>query len=270
LLKGVPHTGLASIIVDNETLSDNDSRTHNSYDSAAKTNPIGEVEFLKTLLDQLFESEVAETVLPALCTALLSRPEFIPSVPAVIGDISTRADPSPLIRFMSYTCTLDDIVLLTRKPVFQSVLVQVMRLFRDSLKWKVTPQLSFWVIVRRAYLYRPFNPLIIDAFQSLLKPLSEGQVSSFHMRQLLTKTVPSSALAPLVFTMMRELDAACLMLVAMLETWCEFYRDDTELFVQLRANAFRAFYEDLPPLTKPRFPQIIKDLLFPPSETPSP
>jgi hypothetical protein len=61
----------------------------------------GEVEFLKTLLDQLFESEVAETVLPALCTALLLKPEFIPSVPAVIGDISTRADPSPLIRFMS-------------------------------------------------------------------------------------------------------------------------------------------------------------------------
>jgi hypothetical protein len=221
----------------------------------------GEIEFLKSVLPLLFESTAAATVLSALSKSLVLKPEFTESMAPVVSEIPPSVDPSPFIRFMSHNCTLDEIAVLTNNVVFPSVPSQVIQLFRDSLKWKSIVQSSFWLIVKRAYICERYTAVILSAFQGLIKPLSEGQVSSFQMRQLLRKTAPSSAVAPLVEEMATGSETQQVILVAMLVSWSDFFSVETEKFVRNRASIFRAFYEGLSPTSKSRFPTAISDIL---------
>jgi hypothetical protein len=227
------------------------------YELVVDTN----LELLKQVLALVFESEVASWVIPALSKVLVLTPEFIDSMPEVIAEIPTTVDPSAFIRYLSYNCTMDEIATLTETVLFPSVDSQVSQLFKASLKWKTTVQSSFWVIVKRAFVCDRYTRVIITAFQALIKPLSEGQISSLHLKQILRRTIPSPMLSSLIHEMVRESENARQILIPVLMGWCQFFKDDTQKFVQNRANTFRTLYEGLSPSDKLRFPPEIKNLL---------
>jgi hypothetical protein len=224
----------------------------------------GEVEFLKSLLHLLFESEVAADVLPALSNSLILRPEVIESMPAVLDNIPETVDPSPFIRFMAHDCTMDEISLLTNTPIFPSVPSQMASLFKDSLKWKSIVQASFWNIVRNAYSCDRYAGLIVTTLQLLIKPLSEGSISSFNMKQLLKRTSPSPVLAPLVLDMVDGSETQRLLLVTILVSWCHFFQTATATFVQDRKESFRTLYNSIPSTAKLLFPALVVNLITDP------
>jgi hypothetical protein len=191
------------------------------------------------------------------------KPDFAGALAPIMAELPPSVDPSPFIRFLCFNCTSEEIAKLTQTPLWPTVDAQGCQLLKDSLKWKSTVQCSFWMVARRAFLAQKFNKPVLDAFQALIRQISEGQVASFHVKLILKKTTPGPNLLPLVTEMTKGTESVKAILIAVLCGWNSFFQEDLERFVQNRLLTFRNFYEGLATQNKAAFPEPVKALLFP-------
>jgi hypothetical protein len=222
----------------------------------------GNVDLLKQICLWLFATDSSAAVLPALCKVLVLKPDFAVALAPIMAELPPSVDPSPFIRFICFNCTGEEIANLTQTPLWPSTDAQGCQLLKDSLKWRLTVQCSFWMVARRAFLARKFNKPVLDAVQALIKQISDGQVASFQVKVMLKKTAPGTNLLPLVTDMTKGTESVKAILVAVLGGWSSFFPEDLERFIQNRVLTFRSFYEGLVAQNKAVFPDAVKAMLF--------
>jgi hypothetical protein len=221
------------------------------------------LELLKNVLAELFQTEAAGTVLPALAKVLLILPIMMDSMPALLAIVPPTVDTSPFIHFMSHNCTTDELIQLSANLQFPREGVQVVRLFRESLKWRPIVQGAFWIIVRHAFFRDQFTAGIVHAFVELLNPISESPIAAYQFKFLIRKASPSPLFEKLVVELALGSDSCAAILIAILTAWASFYEETAVSFIQKNLGAFRSFYDTLSPEKKLQVPAPFQAIVGP-------
>ncbi|OHT14541.1 hypothetical protein TRFO_15080 [Tritrichomonas foetus] len=234
------------------------------------------------VLEILSKTDAVNFMIQAISKVLVIAPELLKHSLKVISTmVPKEIDPSPIIRFICYNCTGNELYSIINPTshqtannnynnsnnnfIFPSVDSQVLGLIKQSLKWRDIPQNVFWIYLNAAFQTKHMKN-IIDALESTLPLMSHYPVAFSNMKVMMQRLTPSPQISKLTEVFMRGNDELQNAFLAIINAWCRSSKDETVTFIQNRLKSFRAFLDNLTNEQISRVPEPLMSNLFPKSK----